>query len=952
MKKILLIFTFISLAYVGVGQNHFIESFENPDSWSGYTTGTVNFDSGNWDFVQVYPESSGDSYDGSKACRINDDEAGASIASPSVNGVGTVSFYYHRPFSGSGSFELQKSVNGGAYTTLATVDYSSVTTPTEYTYDVDDASNNIKIRIVNDENTAHLTIDYFTMGEAGVAPDPEPTNHVTSFTATANGHDQIDLSWTDAVEGTQAPDGYFIKGSDEDTLTNPSDGYYPTEDSDLSDGFAMVRVGHGAKGSTSFSGLSEETTYYFQIWSYTNSGDDVNYKTDGPTDNATTGAAPSLPNAWINEIHYDNVGTDINEMIEIVIENAGSHTLADFEVTLYNGNGGSEYGTETIDNFSSDDSEGNYTFYTWLPSSIQNGGPDGLALSYGGTLIQFLSYEGSFTATDGVANGETSLDIGVEETGSTLSTESLQLTGIGTEYSDFTWQTPATATDGSLNSEQYFEVDVTWDSGASTTSWNDANNWSNDEVPNHGSNVTIGSGKADIEIAADATAECNNLTVEGTLTVKSDNTGTGSLIVNGTATGNVTVERYLTDGAWHLVSPSTTGVTVDDFHFNGSPDSWLTYHTESTGAYEYYTDLNQSLNVGQGYSVWLDGSKAAATASMAGEIQTGDLNASLDYSGTGDSQSWNLIGNPFTSALDWEEFTNYTNTSGSVYIWTGSESYHTHNGTVGTPVSFDGIIPISQGFFVKASADANFTIQKDARTHSSQSFYKNESNESKPYVWLSLGFESYTESIAIGFPENGSSSFDAPGDAHKLFADEDTPQLFAVEDEVELAINTRSSLNNQNQQSVPVNIAHVQDGDYTLSIEKTDYFEDVTIELEDLKTGEMHEFKNENSIYEFTAAESDDEERFLLHFNKATIGIEESPELEGVNVYTSSKYINIKTSSNLSDGKATIVNALGQVIHAETLTNEHQTFGINESGVYIVRITSDEGTLTKKVVIE
>ena len=30
-----------------------------------------------------------------------------------------------------------------------------------------------------------------------------------------------------------------------------------------------------------------------------------------------------LPNAWINELHYDNAGTDVNELVEVVIENAG-----------------------------------------------------------------------------------------------------------------------------------------------------------------------------------------------------------------------------------------------------------------------------------------------------------------------------------------------------------------------------------------------------------------------------------------------------------------------------------------------------------------------------------------------------------------------------------------------------------------------------------------------------
>jgi len=106
-----------------------------------------------------------------------------------------------------------------------------------------------------------------------------------------------------------------------------------------------------------------------------------------------------------------------------------------------------------VDNFTVGSTEGNYTIYYWDHSGIQNGAPDGMALSYNGTLIsgQFLSYEGSFAATAGVANGETSTDIVVSETGSTPTGESLQLSGTGTQYSDFTWQAPAAVTKGNVN---------------------------------------------------------------------------------------------------------------------------------------------------------------------------------------------------------------------------------------------------------------------------------------------------------------------------------------------------------------------------------------------------------------------------------------------------------------------------------------------------------------------
>ncbi len=47
-----------------------------------------------------------------------------------------------------------------------------------------------------------------------------------------------------------------------------------------------------------------------------------------------------------------------------------------------------------------------------------------------------------------------SVNIGVSELGSEALGLSLQLSGTGTQYSDFTWQAPATATAGALNNGQ------------------------------------------------------------------------------------------------------------------------------------------------------------------------------------------------------------------------------------------------------------------------------------------------------------------------------------------------------------------------------------------------------------------------------------------------------------------------------------------------------------------
>ncbi|MCK5051881.1 MAG: T9SS type A sorting domain-containing protein [Candidatus Cloacimonetes bacterium] len=163
-------------------------------------------------------------------------------------------------------------------------------------------------------------------------------------------------------------------------------------------------------------------------------------------------------NVWINELHYDNVGADEGEFLEIVLENAGNYTISEFTITLYNGNGSITYGTTTLDTFTEGSTVENFTIYYKLITGIQNGSPDGIAIDYQGTLIpgQFLSYEGTFEAGDGPAIGVMSTDIGVTEDGGTQIGESLQLLGTGAVYSDFIWQEPAAETPGELNNSQTF----------------------------------------------------------------------------------------------------------------------------------------------------------------------------------------------------------------------------------------------------------------------------------------------------------------------------------------------------------------------------------------------------------------------------------------------------------------------------------------------------------------
>lgn len=145
----------------------------------------------------------------------------------------------------------------------------------------------------------------------------------------------------------------------------------------------------------------------------------------------------ALP-VFINELHYDNTGADVGEAVEIA--GPAGTDLNDWWLLLYNGSNGGLYKSIAL-NGSIPDFGGGTGFVEVQPGGgMQNGPGDGLALvDSAARVLQFISYEGTVSATGGVAAGLTSIDIGVLEDGSTAVGESLQLAGVGSEYEHFHW---------------------------------------------------------------------------------------------------------------------------------------------------------------------------------------------------------------------------------------------------------------------------------------------------------------------------------------------------------------------------------------------------------------------------------------------------------------------------------------------------------------------------------
>lgn len=176
-----------------------------------------------------------------------------------------------------------------------------------------------------------------------------------------------------------------------------------------------------------------------------------------PAQSAATAAADEEGGGvFVNELHYDNDGTDTGEAIELAGQ-AGTD-LGGYQLVLYNGANGEVYDTRALSGTLPDQQDGMGTAAVeYDTNGIQNGPRDGIALVHGDEVAAFLSYEGTLTAAGGPAAGTDSTDIGVQEGPGTPVGHSLQLTGNGTAYGDFSWaEEPAPETLGEINGAQTF----------------------------------------------------------------------------------------------------------------------------------------------------------------------------------------------------------------------------------------------------------------------------------------------------------------------------------------------------------------------------------------------------------------------------------------------------------------------------------------------------------------
>ncbi|RLD90169.1 MAG: hypothetical protein DRJ09_05020, partial [Bacteroidetes bacterium] len=314
--------------------------------------------------------------------------------------------------------------------------------------------------------------------------------------------------------------------------------------------------------------------------------------------------------------------------------------------------------------------------------------------------------------------------------------------------------------------------------------------------------------------------------------------------------------------------------------------------------------------------------------------------------------------------LDWDIGTwERSNLEGSVWVWQdagagdGSGNYLVRN-LAGEGSLTEGIIPICQGFFVRATTSAPvLTIPADARVHSNQSYYKNGDRDVAPHIILSVSNNENRDEVWIGFDEDMTTAFDYGRDVSKLFGSTDVPQLYLNEQGFQLSIDILPELIGGEEHTVAMAFKASTAATHKIIAESLEYLPETDIILEDLKTGILHDLHN-NPEYSFAATPQDDADRFLVHFFYLPTAIgnpDDERSNSEVNIYAYDKAVYIKCDGETAwqTGTVSIYD-----MHGRLLINEDLKSGsLNKidvavsNGCVVVRVIKGNVVSTGKVFV-
>ncbi len=481
-----------------------------------------------------------------------------------------------------------------------------------------------------------------------------------------------------------------------------------------------------------------------------------------------------------------------------------------------------------------------------------------------------------------------------------------------------------------------------------------------------------------------------------TLTLLSTNTRTAYVVSTGTGTGTATVQRAIDGnlgtlglGYRHYSSP-VTGLQIGTFAaqfsgvinpaYNTAPDPNLVMpfptvyeydpsrvNANTTGGFTrgYASpDATDVMTPGKGFSV----NKGPSTVSFAGPLVTGARSLALTGNGTlGGNYGWNLVGNPYPSALDWNQTTVPANVSAVAFVVVptsvngGYYQQYAH-----TAMATNRDLPLAQAFFVRKTdnAPASIALTNAMRVTTNDGDPMNRPAASSADLadladlaglHLTIGQTAATvrPEAAIYFDANGTAGLDNYDGIAPARSFGNVPTILTLIGGAEAGVNRLPSFRGTTDVVVPVLIATPVAGVYTIDATLLAGFPSGTrVLLEDAVTGIAHDLSRAPS-YAFRSAAAYAGQRFTVRFAAANgvTGLAAGLDAQALSVFPNPASGLVRVSAP-AGSTVQVFDGLGRLVRTTQIdaAGTETTLGLTglKAGLYTVRA----GAASQKLVVQ
>lgn len=336
-----------------------------------------------------------------------------------------------------------------------------------------------------------------------------------------------------------------------------------------------------------------------------------------------------------------------------------------------------------------------------------------------------------------------------------------------------------------------------------------------------------------------------------------DYQGSIGALTAGIVEGKVTIHRrhQAQVAGWVNLCAPIEGMLVSDWNddlitsgFPGSnfPDyamNSIRWYNEtlaggSNSGYVGVSNVDHPISDRRGYFVYVNA--GTHHLDLTGNIIHGDVNLPVTFTDTGDSSAdgWNLVANPYPSAINWESSGwNRTNMDDAVYIWNAElGKYSSYVNGVGNNGG-SPIIPSSQSFFVMANAASpQLGVTESVKTLDQGMFRT--AQERSGVLTITLSGNGSSDETTLVWESSATAHFDRNYDAYKLAPPFMSSLMLATSDERSTRYSIQSRSDYNSEQIIPLVMNSPESGEFLLSWETLpSWLEGTAVYLQNRITG-------------------------------------------------------------------------------------------------------------------